>query len=129
MQRVIIREVPSQATRRALIERGDVHLSFQIPNKDAQELTANKKVKVVGSPIDNCIHVACLNFNFEPFKDQRVRQAVAWAIPYEQIFRQGAYGRGVPMWGGKSSQPTEPQRGCPTTFHSHLNPPRQGGGI
>ncbi|MCW5604965.1 MAG: ABC transporter substrate-binding protein, partial [Burkholderiales bacterium] len=75
-RRVIIREVPAQATRRALIERGDVHLSFQIPNKDAQELASGKKVKVVGSPIDNCLYVACLNYNFEPFKDQRVRQAV-----------------------------------------------------
>jgi peptide/nickel transport system substrate-binding protein len=101
-QRVIIREVPSSATRRALIERGDAHLSFQIPNKDAQELSAGKKVKVTGSPIDNCLHVACLNYNFEPFRDQKVRQAVAWAIPYEQIFKQAAYGRGVPMWGGKS---------------------------
>ena len=106
VQRVIIREVPAQATRRALIERGDVHLSFQIPNKDARELAAAKNVKVVGSPIDNCLYVACLNYNFEPFKDQRVRQAVAWAIPYDQIFKQAAYGRGVPMWGGKSAQAT-----------------------
>jgi len=41
VQRVIIREVPAQATRRALIERGDAHLSFQIPNKDAQELAGS----------------------------------------------------------------------------------------
>lgn len=102
LQRVIIREVPAQATRRALIERGDAHLSFQIPNKDAQELATKKAVKVTGSPIDNCLYVACLNYNFEPFKDQRVRQAVAWAIPYDQIFKQAAYSRGVPMWGGKS---------------------------
>lgn len=105
VQRVIIREVPSQATRRALIERGDVHLSFQIPNKDAQELAAKKTIKVTGSPIDNCLYVACLNYNFEPFKDRRVRQAIAWAIPYEQIFKQAAYGRGVPMWGAKAEKP------------------------
>jgi len=105
VKRVIIREVPSQATRRALVERGDVHLSFQIPNKDARELAAKKMIKVTGSPIDNCLHVACLNYNFEPFRDQRVRQAVAWAIPYEQIFKQAAYSRGVPMWGGKSATP------------------------
>ena len=102
LRRIIIREVPSQATRRALIERGDVQLSFQIPNKDAQELKQNPKVKVVGSPIDNCLHVACMNFNFEPFQDQNVRKAVAFAIPYKQIFEQAAYGRGVPMWGAKS---------------------------
>ena len=43
-----MREVPSLATRRALIERGDVQLSFQIPNKDAKELAENKRVRVVG---------------------------------------------------------------------------------
>lgn len=106
VQRVIIREVPASATRRALVERGDAHLSFQIPNKDAQELAAVKSVKVTGSPIDNCLYVACLNYNFEPFKDQKVRQAVAWAIPYEQIFKQAAYGRGVPMWGAKAAKPS-----------------------
>jgi len=105
VRRVIVREVPAQSTRRALIERGDAHLSFQIPNKDAKELSASGKVKVTGSPIDNCIHVACLNYNFEPFTDPKVRQAVAWAIPYEQIFQQAAYGRGVPMWGGPSASP------------------------
>jgi|LNFM01.1.fsa_nt_gb peptide/nickel transport system substrate-binding protein len=105
VQRVIIREVPATATRRAMVERGDAHLSFQIPNKDAQELAAAKKVKVTGSPIDNCLYVACLNTNFEPFRDAKVRQAVAFAIPYEQIFKQAAFGRGVPMWGAKSAKP------------------------
>ena len=107
LKRVIVREVPSLATRRALIERGDVQLSFQIPNKDAQELAGNRKVKVIGAPIDNTLYVACLNQIFEPFRDPKVRQAIAWAIPYEQIYRQAAYGRGVPMWGGKSPKATE----------------------
>jgi peptide/nickel transport system substrate-binding protein len=106
LRRIIIREVPSQATRRALIERGDIQLSFQIPNKDAQELASNNKVKVVGSPIDNCLYVACMNYNFDPFKDANVRKAVAFAIPYKQIFDQAAFGRGVPMWGAKSAKAT-----------------------
>lgn len=104
LRRVIVREVPSQSTRRALIERSDIQLSFQVPNKDAQELTKNPKVKVVGSPIDNCLYVACMNYNFEPFQDANVRKAVAFAIPYKQIFEQAGFGRGVPMWGAKSAK-------------------------
>jgi peptide/nickel transport system substrate-binding protein len=123
-QRVIIREVPAQATRRALIERGDAHLSFQIPNKDAQELAATRKVKVTGSPIDNCLYVACLNYNFEPFRDQRVRQAVAWAIPYDQIFKQAAYGRGVPMWGAKSAKVTSAAWPQPFPYATDLDQAR-----
>ncbi|MFN4087776.1 MAG: ABC transporter substrate-binding protein [Alphaproteobacteria bacterium] len=106
-RRVIIREIPAQATRRALVERGDVHLSHDIPAKDAKELSARPSVKVVGTPIENCLHVLCPNLTFEPFKDKRVRQAVAYAVPYAEIFQNAAYERGAPMWGGASSEPTE----------------------
>ncbi|KZD08559.1 ABC transporter substrate-binding protein [Oceanibaculum pacificum] len=106
-KRIIVREIPSQSTRRALIERGDVHLSHDIPAKDAKELAAMKSVKVVGAPIENCLHVLCTNFNFEPFKDKKVRQAVAYAVPYAEIFQNAAYERGAQMWGGKSFEPSD----------------------
>ncbi|MEM7259680.1 MAG: ABC transporter substrate-binding protein, partial [Pseudomonadota bacterium] len=107
VKRVIIREVPSQATRRALIERGDVNLSFNIPNKDAKELGADvEDVSVWSTPIDNCIHCVGLNTKFEPFQDPDVRKAIAWAIPYEEIFQTAAYGKGAPMWGGPATPET-----------------------
>lgn len=101
-KRVILREVPSPATRRALIERGDVQMSFDIPNKDAAELDAKDGVDVYSTPIENCIHCLNPNFNFEPFQDANVRKALAHAIPYEAIFQTAAYGRGAPMWGGEA---------------------------
>lgn len=107
LRRIIIREIPSQATRRALIERGNVQFSHDIPAKDASELLSHPSVKVTGTPIENCLHVLCPNLNFEPFKDQRVRQAIAYAIPYEEIFRNAAYSRGAPMWGGDSLEPAQ----------------------
>jgi peptide/nickel transport system substrate-binding protein len=106
-KRVIIREIPAQATRRALVERGDIALAFEIPSKDAQELKKAGKAVVVGAPIDNCLHVLCPNLDFEPFKDKKVRQAIAYAVPYDQIFKQAAYERGVPMWGGRSATPAD----------------------
>ena len=124
IRRIIVREVPSLATRRALIERGDVQLSFQIPNKDAKELAENKRVRVVGSPIDNCLYVLCLNNDFAPFKDSNVRKAVAMALPYEQIFNQAAFGRGVPMWGAKSAKPTEPVWPQPFPYRTDLDQAR-----
>jgi len=105
VKRVIIREIPSPATRRALLERGDTDISLNLPPKDSKELQAKGKVDVVGTPIENCYHAVGLNMNFKPFKDKRVRQAIAYALPYEQIFKAAAYERGVPMWGGKSKTP------------------------
>ena len=98
LKRVVIREVPSPATRRALVERGDVQVAFDIPDKDAAELS--DKIDVFSTPVENCIHCLCPNFAFEPFQDANVRKAIAYAVPYEDIFQAAAYGRGLPMWGG-----------------------------
>ena len=107
VKRVIVREVPSGATRRALIERGDVDMSFGVSDKDAKELAEKKGVSVVATPIENCIYCLCPNLGFEPFQDKKVRQAVAFTVPYEEIFKVAAYGQGVPMWGGKAASPTD----------------------
>ncbi|MBO6825343.1 MAG: twin-arginine translocation signal domain-containing protein [Sneathiella sp.] len=101
VKRVVVREVPNPSTRRALIEKGNVQLSFNIPNKDAKELA--DKVKVYSTPIENCMHCVGLNYTFEPFQDPNVRKAIAYAIPYEDIFQTAAYGRGARLWGGKDS--------------------------
>ncbi|WP_108658678.1 ABC transporter substrate-binding protein [Acuticoccus kandeliae] len=103
IKRLILREVPSPATRRALIERGDVQISFDIPNKDAKELAEEEGINVFSTPVENAIHVVGLNYNFEPFQDPNVRKAVAYAIPYEEIYQTAAYGRGRPMWGGEAN--------------------------
>ncbi|MEQ9335509.1 ABC transporter substrate-binding protein [Thalassobaculum sp.] len=100
VRRVIVREVPNPSNRRALLERGDVQVSFDIPNKDAQELAGKDRVSVYSTPVENCIHAVGLNHGFGPFKDANVRKAVAWSIPYEDIFQTAAYGRGAKLWGG-----------------------------
>lgn len=107
LKRVIVREVPSAATRRALTERGDADFYMDVSAKDAKELMAAGKVAVSGAPIDNCLHVLGLNVKFKPFDDKRVRQAIAYALPYEAILSAAAYGRGVPMYGGKSAKPAD----------------------
>jgi peptide/nickel transport system substrate-binding protein len=77
-------------------------LSFGIPDKDAAELAKLDDVDVFSTPIENCIHCLCTNMNFAPFQDADVRKAVAYAVPYEDIFQAAAYGRGAPLWGGEA---------------------------
>jgi len=120
VKRVVVREVPSMATRRALIEKGDVDLSFGIPNKDAKEMAA-AGVPVVATPIENCLYCVCPNLAFEPFKDKKVRQAIAYSIPYEEIFKAAAYSQGVPMWGGASMQPADIAWPQPFPYKTNLD--------
>lgn len=105
-KRVIIREVPSASTRRALLEKGDADVSLDLPAKDFRELADSGKVSVQGAPIENSMSALGLNMNFEPFQKKLVRQAVAYAIPYDDIFEVAAFGRGVKMNGGASFKPT-----------------------
>jgi peptide/nickel transport system substrate-binding protein len=105
VKRVIIREIPSASTRRALLERGDADVSLDLPPKDFAELKASGKFTINAAPIENSLAAIGLNLNFEPFANKLVRQAVAYAVPYDQIFKQAAFERGIPMWGGKSFTP------------------------
>lgn len=120
VKQVIVREVPSAATRRALTERGDADLYMDVPAKDAKELKISGKVKISGAPIDNCLHVLGLNVAHKPFDNVKVRQAVAYALPYKEIITAGAYGRGKPMFGGTEATPSTTEWPQPFPYNTDL---------
>lgn len=100
LKKVVMREVPSAGNRRALLERGDVDVSFDLPPKDSQELAKGGKVTVVGTPIENSLWFIGMNVKQPPFDNVKVRQAVSYAVPYNAIMEAVVYGRGIPMFGG-----------------------------
>jgi peptide/nickel transport system substrate-binding protein len=103
IQRVIWRMVPSAGNRRALIERGDADISFDLPPKDVAEIAAEKKVAVVGTPIENALVYIGMNVKIAPFDNVKVRQAIAYAIPYQKVMDAVMFGRGSPMFGGPAT--------------------------
>ena len=107
LRRVIARDIPSPSTRRALLERGDADISYGLPPKDFSDLAAAGKVKVVGIPVPNALWSLCLNTATGPFTDVRLRQAVAWATPYDKIMQAALFGRGVEMSGGPTTPTTK----------------------
>lgn len=112
LRRVIARDIPSPSTRRALIERGDADVSIGLPPKDFKDLIDAGKVKVVGVPIPNGVYGLYLNTKVGPFTDVRLRQAVAWVLPYDKILQASLFGRGVDMSGG----PATPKVAWPQPF-------------
>jgi peptide/nickel transport system substrate-binding protein len=100
LRRIIARDIPSPATRRALIERGDADISYGLPPKDFKDLADAGKVRVAAVPVPNAIWYVAMNAANSPFNDVRLRQAVAWAVPYEKIMSAALFGRGVAMYGG-----------------------------
>lgn len=100
IKKVIARDIPSAGTRRAMLERGDADFSTGFAPRDFDQLIKEGKVKVSGVPIPNALWYIALNTAKPPFDNVKLRQAIAWAMPYEQIQNNAFFGRAVPMYGG-----------------------------
>lgn len=105
LARVIWRIVPQAGNRRALLERGDADISFDLPPKDFSEMAAARKLRVIGTPVENAMQYIGMNVNRPPFDNFRVRQAVAYAIPYQRIMDQVMYGTAIGLSGGPAVPP------------------------
>jgi peptide/nickel transport system substrate-binding protein len=113
LRRIVARDIASPSTRRALLERGDADISYNLPPKDAKDLIdAAGSIKVVGVPVPNALWSLSLNAAKGPFTDVRLRQAVAWALPYDKIMQASLFGRGIAMSGG----PEKPTTAWPQPF-------------
>jgi peptide/nickel transport system substrate-binding protein len=100
IRRVVLREIPSAGNRRALLEKGDIDMTYEMPPKDFLELSQGGKVVVQTTPIENSIWYLGMNVTRPPFNNPKVRQAVAHAIPYEKIMESAMYGRSTKLWDG-----------------------------
>lgn len=107
MKRIIWRMVPSPSNRRALLERGDADVSYDLPAKDFAELKGNANLKIISTPYSNGIQYIGMNVTKPPFDDVRVRKAVAYAIPYQKIMDAVLFGLGKPMFGARPGTPIE----------------------
>ncbi len=108
IKRIIQRDVPAAGNRRALLQRGDIDMTYSLPPKDFSDFASEKgKVKVASLPIENAIFYLGMNTSRPPFNNVKVRQAVAYAVPYDKIFESAFYGRGIKLSGG-SNEPKEP---------------------
>ena len=107
VKRIIWRMVPSAGNRRALLERGDADISYDLPNKDFVELKGAGKLNIVSTPYSNGIQYIGMNVKNPPFNNLKVRQAVAYAIPYQKIMDAVLFGLGKPLFGASADDKTE----------------------
>ncbi len=118
--RIVSRQIPSIGTRRALLEKGDADLSFNLPPKDFSELAETGELTVVGTPVDAELLYIDMNVTIPPFDNPKVRQAIAYAIPYEDILGTALYGRGNAMFGGPGD-PTTTDWPQPSPYKTDLD--------
>jgi peptide/nickel transport system substrate-binding protein len=105
LRRIVQREVPNAGNRRALLLKGDIDMTYDMPPKDFSELAKDGgSVKVASMPIENSMFYLGMNTTKPPFNNPKIRQAVAYALPYDKMYDTALYGRGAKLYGAASSQ-------------------------
>ena len=125
VRRVIWRMVPSAGNRRALLERGDADISYELPNKDFAELRDAGKLNIVSTPFSNGVQYIGMNVTKPPFDNLKVRQAVAYALPYQKIMDVVLYGLAKPMFGAPANAATEVAWPQPHKFNTDIAKAKQ----
>ncbi len=76
--------VSSTANLRLQLQNGDVDVAMGLSRRDIQDLKQQSGIKVISSPNNELVAIQ-MSVTSAPFDDVKVRQAFAYAIPYEQI--------------------------------------------
>ncbi len=131
MENVILLNVPEAGNRRALLERGDIDINFDLTERDTQELGEMDRFQIVSTPIENCTYSLDmharpdLNGAANPLADARVRQAIAYSVPYDDIMATAFYSQAVPLFGADSIEPSTPDWPQPHPYTKDLDQARE----
>ena len=120
-RRVIQQTVPEPATRANLVERGDADIAIDLQASDVIALEQRGRVKIVSTPQFNAFTMITFNLRLKPFDNVKVRRAIAAALPYEDMFQAGIFGRGAKLFGGDwTEQPPDGKFPQPMPLHTDL---------
>jgi peptide/nickel transport system substrate-binding protein len=105
-RRVLWQVVPNGQSRRTSLERGDADIVQDLSPQDAVSMSqANlPNVRVLGVPMAGAFQFIGMNNAIAPFNNVKVRQAIAHALPYQQMFEAALFQRGQPLFGGTPNE-------------------------
>jgi peptide/nickel transport system substrate-binding protein len=82
--KALIKMVAETSTRRQMLEGDQTDIVVDLPVEDIQAIKDNPDIDIIETPsFQNMI--AFFNIEKEPLNNKLVRQAISYAIPYEQI--------------------------------------------
>ncbi len=97
-QRVSVRRVPQSSNRLVVLRSGQADLVTGLTPREFDSISDVEGLSVAGVTGNENLFVH-MNFDVEPFDNVALRQAIAYAIPYEQIIATGYFGQAT-QWNG-----------------------------
>ena len=107
LDRVVVRFINDEATRTAALEKGEAHVAGfgGVPYNDAKKLATLPSIEVTtkGYEMISPVVELVINTKKAPFDNQKVRQAVAYAVDRQFVIDNIWFGFGKPATGPISS--------------------------
>jgi peptide/nickel transport system substrate-binding protein len=98
LRQISFKIVPDAATRVLLLRRGAVDVAYDLALDDLQALQNDPNAVVRRFPT-TIVKYLGMNVNVKPFDNVKVRQAIAYAVPYDTIIKEAVKGYGLPLRG------------------------------
>lgn len=102
LDQITMKYVKEASNRLILLKNGNIDVSVELPPKDLKGLKTATNL-TVHSNSSNRIMFMAMNMNKEPFNNPKVRQALAYAVPYDQLLQDVMFNEARPM---RSSVPS-----------------------
>jgi len=95
---VLLKYLPSADDRALLVQQGSLDLAFGLPASKLNSLRGAAGVFLINAPSRDWNFLGLAN-TIAPFNDVRVRQAIAYALPYQTLIHDSLYGFASPVKG------------------------------
>jgi len=107
LDRIVVRFIPDSATRTALMEKGEAHIAGfgAVPYNDVKKLATLPSIEVTtkGYEMISPVVELLMNTKKPPFDNEKVRQAVSYAVDRQFAIDNVWFGFGTPATGPISS--------------------------
>jgi peptide/nickel transport system substrate-binding protein len=92
--RVVLKVIPDSANRALLLSQGAIDIATNLSVDEVESLRGTEGVQILSIPSRNQVLLG-LNNAMAPFDNVTVRQALSYAVPYEQIVEDVFKGQGA----------------------------------
>ncbi len=102
LERVVMKIVPAAADRMMLLSSGALDVVERLSAEEIEALSNVAGLRILSVPSTSTVQLG-MNNRMPPFDDPRVRRAIAYALPYEELLEHVYFGRAVRAIGPVSS--------------------------
>jgi peptide/nickel transport system substrate-binding protein len=94
IRRIVFREVPDSANRLALLQNGDVDLAWELSARERLSVAKDPGIKIYSVEPGQQSSWLAMTTNIAPFDNVKARQAVCYAVPYDELVQTITLGTG-----------------------------------